>query len=105
MTWLKKNNYIVLLFGVFVLLFTIYTWKTPDNLAYEQIQIEHGDTLWSLAEKYRGQMSSEQWIEIVMVENDLKDATIVAGKPIVIPIPEPSNIFTGNSIEIARDSK
>lgn len=105
MNWLKKNNYIVLLFGVFALLFIIYTWKTPDNLTYEEIQIEYGDSLWSLAEKYRGEMNAEQWMEIVMVENHMKDVSIVAGEPLVIPISNDTDLLTGETIEIARDSE
>ena len=51
MNWLQKNNYIAILFGV-TLFIVGYLLITDDgNTAYNEIKIEHGDTLWSLAER------------------------------------------------------
>jgi len=49
MTWLKKNTHITILLGA-CLLFASYLYITdPGDVNYAEIQIEHGDSLWSLA--------------------------------------------------------
>lgn len=103
--WLQKNNYIVLLFIVGVFLFILFSLNTPKNISYEEIKVEQGDSLWSLSEKYRGKMSTEKWMDIVMVENDLVDTKIMAGKSLVIPLTEETGYFTGETIEVARDDE
>ncbi|WP_341302045.1 LysM peptidoglycan-binding domain-containing protein [Lysinibacillus sp. FSL H8-0500] len=86
MTWLKKNTHISILAGA-CLLFAAYLYMTdPGDISYTKIQIEHGDSLWSLAEQYRGKMSSDDWIKLVKMENELTDIKIVAGKSLVIPV-------------------
>lgn len=54
---------------------------------YKSIQIEEGDTLWSLAEEnMNGQYkNSNVYIKEVMDMNAMSDDTIVAGEYIVIP--------------------
>lgn len=86
MTWLKKNTHISILAGA-CLLFAAYLYMTdPGDISYAEIQIEHGDSLWSLAEQYRGKMSSDDWIKLVKMENELTNIKIVAGKSLVIPV-------------------
>ena len=103
MEWLKNNHYIILLCGLFMLLFTIFAWRAPDDVTFNEITIAHGDTLWSLAAQYRGNMSSERWIEIVMIENNLENVSIIAGKSLIIPISE--HINSSENFEIARDEQ
>lgn len=103
MKWLKSNHYIILLFGLFLLLFVIFAWRAPDDITFNKITIVYGDTLWSLAEQYRGSMSSERWIEIVMIENDLQNVSIIAGKSLIIPISE--HMSSSENFEIARDEQ
>jgi len=101
MTWLKKNTHISILLGA-CLLFAGYLYITdPGDVNYAEIQIEHGDSLWSLAEQYRGKMSTDDWIKLVKTENELADIKIVAGKSLVIPVlgDQANPIHT---IEIAR---
>ena len=86
MNWLQKNNYIAILFGV-TLFIVGYLLITDDgNTAYNEIKIEHGDTLWSLAERYSGEMSHIDWIKTVRTENNLLTENIEAGQELVIPI-------------------
>ncbi len=104
MKWLKKNTHITILLGA-CLLFASYLYITdPGDVNYAEIQIEHGDSLWSLAEQYRGKMSKEDWIKLVKSENELADIKIVAGKSLVIPVlsDQASPIKT---IEIARNEQ
>lgn len=105
MKWLKKNNYIVMLFAVCVILFVAFTSNSPKNITYQEIEVEHGDSLWSLSEQYHGKMSTEKWMDIVMVENKMNNVAITAGKPLVIPVTEDIEYFTGNTIEVAKDGQ
>ena len=104
MKLLKKKPYITLLFAVSIILFVLFTSNTPGNITYKEIEINHGDSLWSLSEKYHGKMSTEKWIEIVMIENHLNHATIIAGKPLIIPLDKETDVFEGESFEVARDN-
>jgi len=102
MNWLKKNPHISILLGA-CLLFTGYLYITdPGEVTYKEIQVEHGDSLWSLAEQYRGKMSKEDWIKLVKTENELPDVQIIAGKSLVIPVVG-NQANPINSIEIARN--
>ncbi len=104
MSWIKKNTHISILIGA-CLLFAGYLFVTdPGDITYTEIPIEHGDSLWSLAEQYRGKMGTDDWIKIVKVENELKNVNIVAGKSLVIPVVG-ENARPTNSIEIARNEK
>ncbi|EON73017.1 LysM peptidoglycan-binding domain-containing protein [Lysinibacillus sphaericus] len=104
MNWMKKNTHISILIGA-CLLFAGYLFITdPGDITYTEIHIEHGDSLWSLAEQYRGKMGTDDWIKIVKVENELKNVNIVAGKSLVIPVTGENTRHT-NSIEIARNEK
>lgn len=104
MTWLKKNTHISILMVV-CLLFAGYLYITdPGHVSYAEIQIEHGDSLWSLAEQYRGKMSTEDWIKLVKTENGLADIKIVAGKSLVIPVVS-NQADPNNTIEIARNEQ
>lgn len=87
MSWLEKNSYIKILFIV-SLLIIVYIYITEDRkTTYEPITIQYGDTLWTLAERYKGDMSKEEWIHKVILENNLQGEHITAGETLMIPIP------------------
>ena len=108
MTWLQKNSYIVVLFTVFIAIAGFLLITDHGDTTYEQYEIQHGDTLWTLAEQYRGKMTTKDWIKTVKAENGLNNETIVAGHQIIIPINENSNYIAKkiedeeiHSIEVA----
>lgn len=88
MSWLEKNSYIKVLFTAFLLIVAFVLITDDGKTTYEQIEIQHGDTLWALAEQYRGSMSIEDWILSVKVENNINGEKIVAGHNLIIPISE-----------------
>ena len=51
----------------------------------DEIKIESGDNLLTLAEQYKGNMSTTKWVTIVKAENNIYDDTIVVGKTLLIP--------------------
>lgn len=86
MSWIQKNNYIIVLLTVFFIIVSFLLITDQGDTSYENIQIEHGDTLWTLAEKYRGNLSHNDWIAKVKVENNLNNNSIIAGQKLSIPI-------------------
>jgi len=104
MNWFKKNTHISILLGAFLLFAGYLIITDPGDITYTEIYIEHGDSLWSLAEQYRGKMGTDDWIKLVKAENELHSVKIVAGKSLVIPVVGDKELPT-NSIEIARSEK
>lgn len=112
MNWVKENSYVKVLLGVAVA-FIAYIYITDEKIhQYEQITIEHGDTLWSLADEYRGKMSTQDWVVFVKKENQLFDGLLQTGQTITIPIAKDSVYIAnrtmgedGKSIKVASDQK
>jgi len=104
MNWFKKNTHISILLGAFLLFAGYLVITDPGDITYTEINIEHGDSLWSLAEQYRGKMGTDDWIKLVKTENELHSVKIVAGKSLVIPVVGDNQTPT-NSIEIARSER
>ncbi|WP_332649368.1 cell division suppressor protein YneA [Lysinibacillus sp. 54212] len=98
MKWLKQNSYIALFFAA-SLVFILYLFITDEKIEhYKNITIEQGDTLWSLADQYRGKMSTHDWITFVKKENAMKTGAIVEGQEILIPV-ERHSIYIANLIK------
>ena len=95
MNYLQKNSYIVVLFVAFFVMGAFLLITDNGKTTYEQIEIEHGDTLWTLAEQYRGKMTIQEWIQQVKAENGLTGEHIVAGHALTVPV-------NANSIYIAN---
>ena len=69
MNFIKNNSFIVSLIAFCVLLTFFALVGEEDEEAV--IVIHQGDTLWSLAAKYKGDIPHEQWIASVMDANNL----------------------------------
>ena len=109
MNWFKKNSYIAVFAGV-ISLFVLYLAITDEKIAqYEQITVSYGDTLWSLAEEYRGKMSTEDWVIAVKKGNDLFHRELQAGQTIHVPIEQDSIYIAklseqeSNEVKVASD--
>lgn len=98
MKWLKQNSYIALFF-VASICFMAYLFITDEKIEhYKNVTIESGDTLWSLAEQYRGKMSTHDWISLVKKENALRNDAIVVGQEIYLPV-ERNSVYIANLLE------
>ena len=83
----NKRNGVLSMFLAFTFIFITYILVTDEKIAqYEQIEIGHGDTLWSLAEQYRGKMTKHDWIQVVKKDNQLTTEQITAGQQLVVPV-------------------
>lgn len=86
MSIIKNNSLIKILLLSFLIILIYLIMTNKDINTYGKVEIQHGDTLWTLAEKYKGSLSTKEWIEIVKKENNLKDDTIIVGQYLSIPI-------------------
>lgn len=112
MEWLKQNNCIAILLGI-TIAFVVYLYITDEKIEqYEHITIEQGDTLWSLAEQYRGKMSTKDWVTFVQKENHLFNNVLATGQTIVIPIVKDSVYIANlpldedeNAVKVASEQR
>lgn len=88
MRWLREKQYIMIL-GIVSLLIIAYIIITDEgDISYEPITVKEGDTLWTLADRYKWKMDREAWIRNVVAENNLEGERIFAGQTLMIPIPD-----------------
>lgn len=92
---LKKNSILFILFAA-ILLFIILgssihilangSDNCPFNKYYTSIQVEDGDTLWSIADKYIGENSvdKESYVNDICRMNNLTDGQIHSGEYIIV---------------------
>lgn len=105
MKLLKENGFIAM-FAVMTIAFLFIMYVKDEKIEkYEQIEIVQGDTLWSLADHYRGKMSKEQWIEAVKYENFLFTDTIQAGQTINVPVEKRSSYIAQQKQREKTESK
>ncbi|MBB5178852.1 LysM repeat protein [Planomicrobium koreense] len=86
MTFIQKNSYLTVLF-LLILSFSFYSVFTHNAQEGQMslVQVEQGDTLWTLAESFSGNTPHQEWIEEIMKENGLSTPKIIAGQSIKIP--------------------
>ena len=90
MKWMRKNSFFSMII-IFALLFSAVLFLTDENIEkYEQITIGQGESLWSLADQYRGKMSKHDWITQVEKVNHVNRHEVLAGAVLSIPVEEQS---------------
>lgn len=87
---LLTRRLITLVIFAFVLILG-YSWLTPSHtseqqIVYQPIVVESGDTLWSLAEKSGVTGDTRSVIHDMMHYNGLIDSTIQPGQIIYVPV-------------------
>lgn len=90
MEFIKKNQYILLAFSLCVVFTFIFIQKQKQEIVYEQIIVEAGDTLWAYSQQYADGVPSDKWINEIMTINDLISPEIQVGDELRIPMSEQS---------------
>jgi LysM repeat protein len=85
MQWIKKHG--GLMCAVALCMYSLFLvvkllLPSPD---LGTIKVQQGDTLWSLAEQYKGDMSRSEWIGQVKRENGLYSDIIFTGDELDVP--------------------
>lgn len=107
-----KLNSFTSMFLMFSILLLVLIFHKDNNIElYEQVSIEQGDTLWSLADHYRGKMATHDWINKVKKENGLRDGKVVSGQILVVPVEKEAQYIVQlnessdvSTIKVARDN-
>lgn len=105
MKLLKENIFIALFLGLCITFITsFFVTNTLSTQEEYQLKIEHGDSLWKLADKYGSDESKESWINQVMALNNLQTAHIKTGDVLMIPKVN-GEFHLDDGTEIAGNSK
>ena len=93
----RRQFFLLALTVILVLFFTIsyhaiisHATEADTEISYKyykSIEIENGDTLWTLADTYAGEQyaSTQDYIDEVIHINHLSDDTIIAGQYLIVP--------------------
>jgi LysM repeat protein len=105
MTIIRKNSYFTALFTL-ILIFSIFSVisHNTEETQMSHVQIEQGDTLWTLAESFSGDTPHQEWIDEIMKENGLTTPKIVAGQTIKIPSDQ-LKFAPDDTIKLAGDAE
>ena len=60
--------------------------QRTTRIVYESVYIDDGDSLWGIAQKYRGAADTEHFVEQVKALNGLNSDRIQAGAYILVPV-------------------
>lgn len=86
LTFIQKNSYVFGFFILILLLSFFYVLSHNNQQVHTvQMKIEQGDTLWTLADEYSGNMPHHEWIDEIMKENNMTTPVITAGQTLWIP--------------------
>ncbi|MFD1030924.1 cell division suppressor protein YneA [Metaplanococcus flavidus] len=105
MTFIQKNSYVFGFFFLILILSFYYVLSHNNNQAHTvQMKIEQGDTLWTLADEYSGNIPHHEWIDEIMRENNLTAPVITAGQTLLIP-DEQLDFAPDDSLKLASDAE
>ncbi|RLQ92620.1 LysM peptidoglycan-binding domain-containing protein [Planomicrobium sp. Y74] len=105
MAYIHRNSFVFLFFTL-VLILSFYSALShnSEEAHMVQLKIEQGDTLWTLADEYSGNIPHHEWIDEIMKENKLAAPVITAGQTLKIP-EEQLNYVPDHTLKLASDSE
>lgn len=87
---LKNRKRFIIVIAALVIIITtlictmaVYGYK---EVQYKTIQVDRGDTLWSIAEKYSGNSDIRKYIYEVKKVNNLPSSQIFEGDELIVPV-------------------
>lgn len=86
MNFIKNNSYLLLAFTLFILFSFVTIKKLEQEVVYEQIIVDEGDTLWAYSKEYAENIPTEEWINEMIAINNLPSSMIKSGEKLQIPI-------------------
>ncbi|TYS53766.1 LysM peptidoglycan-binding domain-containing protein [Rossellomorea marisflavi] len=81
-------SYILVFFGLALMASIYFILQMGGGVSYHSIEVQDGDTLWTIAEEYSSDssMSTDEFIKWVGERNNLSTYTISAGDSLVLPV-------------------
>jgi Zn-dependent membrane protease YugP len=67
------------------MLMSAHVSAQPKFEHFIEVEVENGDTLWSIASKYTDGVTVQSYITILKEQNNLKDHHIYAGQVLLVP--------------------
>lgn len=105
MAFIQKNSFVFGFFILILLLSFYYVLSHNNHHAHTvQMKIEQGDTLWTLAGEYSGNMPQHEWIDEIMKENNMTTPVITAGQTLLIPDAQ-FKFAPDSSVKLASDGE
>lgn len=104
MNWIKKNRNTTYLFAFIFAIMVILMVINRDTTSYTNIEVQEGDTLWSLSGLYKGDLSKSEWVSLVKDKNNIIDGRIIAGHTLSIPAYKKINT-NKKGIELASENE
>ncbi|MDO4530696.1 MAG: LysM peptidoglycan-binding domain-containing protein [Bacillota bacterium] len=87
---IRKNMFVMLTMALILCLGTLAMGgesSVQTETYYECVQVQKGDTIWEIAEKYKMEdMDTERMVDEIMEVNGLKHTNIRAGESIIVPV-------------------
>ena len=87
---IRKNIFLLLTSALILCLgtFAMGAQKGKETKTYyESVEIQKGDTIWNIAEKYKTEgQKTEQMVDAIRTVNGLKTANIRTGENIIVPM-------------------
>jgi cell division protein YceG involved in septum cleavage len=88
-----KKETLVFIFTFFVVLIAItgamsFTGNNENLANFHQVEIKEGDSIWSIAEKYRDntKISKQEFVVWVQEKNDIHSSVIKPGDLVYVPV-------------------
>lgn len=89
MQFIKNNSYLLLIVVLCMVFTMIGLHKMEREVAYQQLVVAEGDTLWDYSRQYANNVPAEKWIEEIVKLNHLSSTAIQAGDELRIPVKRP----------------
>lgn len=111
MTKLWTKYSFIILFSILTLSFGFYlsfTLSSEEEDSFLHVEVQKGDTLWSLSREHAESlsMSEKDFIEWVTVENNLVSYKIIEGIELKLPIREQdTERFLNDDIQLASENQ
>ncbi|QSX06514.1 LysM peptidoglycan-binding domain-containing protein [Sedimentibacter sp. zth1] len=80
------TSVLIISFIIFLLLSSLTKAYSTNNIIYDTVYVEKGDTIWQIASKYNCKLSMDEFIYNIREANNLSDCTIYPGQELLIPI-------------------
>lgn len=85
MKFIKNNSYLLLVVVLCMIFTVVGIHKMEQEVAYKQLIVAEGDTLWDYSIQYANNVPADKWIKEIVKLNNMSSTTIKVGDELQIP--------------------